>query len=448
MLPIVSVPRSIQQRLWSYRKVFCRAEGFEWVGRYVTGLLVSENKTVQGIYAHQVWPEREYAPSRRAMHASLFESGWSSAALGKCHRRQVGLRHRTRGREVISLDWTYGHHDRGPHIYGVKSRYDHVQKRPSRYQILLTAVLANRERIDGVDVVVQAPRFEQEELGYLQATGKESYSTKQEAAKRFVEVLCHMTHKKAYKKRSVLFREMVQRLEEEGVCSPAVYVFDNGVRSLELTQDLEARGKVWLSTLEKSRHIFWDNRYQRIDEVAGQLRTHHPESFRQVTVQLRNGEETTYWVFTKCVRLKRYGKKRIFIVYETEDLSDEPRFLVTNALHWEAKKALQTQSYRWTSEIFHEIDKQDAGLESAQVRNQDAVEKHVRLSCVAQSILQDVVAPPSTSERFAFAKGQITSGQRGHTITREIFKNVLHAAKLLFEKGRSPDQVLDQLMPA
>lgn len=293
MLPIVSVPMSIQQRLWSYRKVFCRAEGFEWVGRYVTGLLVSPNKTVQGIYAHQVWPEGEHAPSRRAMHASLFESGWSSATLGVCHRQQVSLRHRNRGREVISWDWTYGHHDRGPHIYGVKPRYDHVQKRQSQYQILLTAVLANRDRIDGLDVVVQAPHFEQEELGYLQATRKEGYPGKQEAAKRLVEVICYMKHKKAYKKRSVLFREMVQRLEEEGVCPPAVYVFDNGVLSLELTQYLEARGKFWLSTLEKSRHIFWENRYQRIEEVARHLRTHHPESLRQVTVKLRNGEEKT-----------------------------------------------------------------------------------------------------------------------------------------------------------
>ena len=156
----------------------------------------------------------------------------------------------------------------------------------------------------------------------------------------------------------------------------------------------------------------------------------------------------TYWVFTKCVRLKRYGRKRIFIVHEKEDLSDAPQFLLTNALHWEANKALQTRSYRWTSEIFHESDKQDVGLESAQVRNQDAVEKHVRLSCVAQSILQDVVATPSTSERFAFAKGQPTSGQRGHTLTREVFRNVLAYAKLLFDKGMSTDQILDQLMPA
>jgi len=448
MLPIVCVPASIQQRLRSYRQVFCRAEGFEWVGRYVTGLLVSSNKTVQGIYAHQVWPEGEPVPSRRAMHASLFESGWCNAALGVCHRGQVGLRHRNGGREVISLDWTYGHHERGPDIYGVKQRYDYVQKRQSRYQILLTAVLSNRERIDGLDVVVQAPCFEQAELNYLQATGKASYSNKQEAARRLVEVVCHMKHNKAYKKRSVLFREMVQRIEEEAVCPPAVYVFDNGVLSLELTQYLEAREKFWLSELENSRHIFWNNRYQRIDEVADQLRTEHPESFHQVSVPCRNGEVKSYWVFTKCVRLKRYGKKRIFIVHERKDLSDAPQFLLTNALHWEARKALQTRSYRWTSEIFHEIDKQDAGLESAQLRNQDAVEKHVRLSCVAQSILQDVVAKPSTSERFVFAKGQTTSGQRGHTLTREVFKNVLDYARLLFEKGIETDQILNQLMPA
>ena len=33
-----------------YREVFCRAEGFDHVSRYVTGLLLSPNKTLQGIY--------------------------------------------------------------------------------------------------------------------------------------------------------------------------------------------------------------------------------------------------------------------------------------------------------------------------------------------------------------------------------------------------------------
>lgn len=43
--------------------------------------------------------------------------------------------------------------------------------------------------------------------------------------------------------------------------------------------------------------------------VWEELRTKHPESFRSIKAKGRNGEERQYWVFTKVVRLKRYGRK-------------------------------------------------------------------------------------------------------------------------------------------
>jgi len=57
-----------------YREVFCREEGFDHVSRYVSGLVLCENKTLQGIYAQQVWPEGEEV-TRRAMHAGALEVG-------------------------------------------------------------------------------------------------------------------------------------------------------------------------------------------------------------------------------------------------------------------------------------------------------------------------------------------------------------------------------------
>ncbi len=44
-------------------------------------------------------------------------------------------------------------------------------------------------------------------------------------------------------------------------------------------------------------------------------------------------------------------KKRLVIVHEKEDLSDEPRFLVTDAQHLESKRVIETWSYRWSTEI-------------------------------------------------------------------------------------------------
>ena len=169
MFPIVAVPETIRRGMAPYRSLFCRAAGFEHVNRYVTKLILSPNKTLQEIHDLHVW-EDGTPPSRRAMHEAVFEAAWDAAGLMLCHRAIVASDHRGRGREVLSLDWTYAHHDRGPCIWGVQATWDHVEKRPARYQTVVTAVLANRELIDGVAVVVQQPNRQAEEVAYLQET--------------------------------------------------------------------------------------------------------------------------------------------------------------------------------------------------------------------------------------------------------------------------------------
>jgi hypothetical protein len=150
---------------------------------------------------------------------------------------------------------------------------------------------------------------------------------------------------------------------------------------------------------------------------------------------------------TKTVRLKRYQRKRLVIVHEREDLTDPPRFLLTDALHWESARVIQTWSYRWACEVFHEFCKQAAGFEAAQVRNQEAVKRHFRLSCLAQSLLAQTACGGQKSERFAFARQQQTVGQRLYTLTREAYQNLLHLVQGLFAQGQSCEQVLEILMP-
>jgi hypothetical protein len=446
MLPIVGVPETIRKGLRPYRDLFRRDEGFEYVSRYVTGLIVSPKKTLQGIYAQQVWEEDK--PTRRTMHEAVFEAGWKADELLPRHRKRIAPEHHNRGREVISLDWTLVHHERGPHIYGTTKSYDYVARRMARFQTVVTGVIANRQLIDGIDVRIQVPSVCKEEGEYLKATVQASYEQMEQARTRLLELLHHVTPRLAYKKRTEIVVEMVQQLEEEGHFPQADYAFDNGVLTVELTRLIESKGKHWVSEIESSRLILWKDAWRRVDEVATELRQQHPESFRRVSVRCRNGETKEYGAFTKTVRLKKYERKRLVIVHEHRDLTDTPRFLVTDALHWESGRVIETWSFRWAAEVFHEFSKQGTGLEAAQVRNEEAVNRHLRLSCLAQSLLQRTPTVASTSEQFAFAKGEKTFGQRCHAITREVFSSLLSFAKRLFAGGYSCEQVVDTLMPA
>lgn len=447
MVPFVGVPKTITGGMSGYRTVFCREAGFEQVSRYISGLLLSENKTVQGIAAQQISLVGE-GVSRRAMHAAVFEAGWDSERLMQQHRAIVGKQHQGRGREIISLDWTYAHHEDGFHIYGVKRSYDYVNHCMSRFQTVVTAVIANPQQIDGIGVEVQRPDFSEAERGYLKMTAQPSYEQMEQLMQRLVELLHHHKNQLSYRKRTEMVVDIVRQVEAEGHFPKADYAFDSGVLTLELTQVIEAAGKHWVSEIECSRLILWNGQWKRVDAVAQQLRQQHRESFRSLSVKCRNGETKQFWAFTKTVRLKRYGRKRLVIVHQQQDLSDAPRLLLTDALHWESGRVIQTWSYRWACEIFHEFCKQTAGFESAQVRNQEAVTRHFRLSCVAQSLLGQAACAGKKSERFSFAKETQSVGQRLYSLSREAYHNLLHLVHSLFAQGRTPEQVLEVIMPA
>jgi hypothetical protein len=309
MVPFVGVPATISKGMNAYRKVFFRDAGFEHVSRYISGLLLSENKTLQGIYAQQVYGQGQV--SRRAMHAAVFEAGWDSQELMQQHRASVGKQHQGRGREIISLDWTLSHHEDGFNIYGVKRSYDYVNHCMSRFQTVVTAVIANPQQIDGIGVEVQLPNFSEAERGYLKMTAQPSYEQMEQLIQRLIELLDHQKNQLAYRKRTEMVVEMVQQVESEAQFPNADYAFDTGVLTLELTQVIEGAGKHWVSEIECSRLILWNGQWQRVDAVAGQLRQEHRESFRPLQVKCRNGETKLFWAFTKTVRLKRYGRKRL-----------------------------------------------------------------------------------------------------------------------------------------
>ena len=117
------------------------------------------------------------------------------------------------------------------------------------------------------------------------------------------------------------------------------------------------------------------------------------------------------------------------IVQEREDLSDAPRFLLTDALHGASGRTIETWSFRWTAELFHAFGKQGTGVEAAQGRTEEAVKRHLRLSCGAQSLLQRAPVVASSVEKFAFAQGQSTLGQRCRVIAREVFHALLQVAQ-------------------
>lgn len=446
--PLVGIGATIQQFLMAYRAVFCREAGFDHISRYINGLLLSANKTLQGIYAQIVWPEGQRV-SRRAMHESVFESGWRRDELMQCHRETVAPQYRGRGRAVIGLDWTFAYHPYSEKIYGAKSAYDYVHQQKSRYQTVVTAVVSNPHRVDGLFVEVQQPNYEKEELAYLEMTQQASYDSMEQVQERLLELLYYRQHQLSYRKRTQMAVDIVREIEAEGLYPQADYAFDQGVLSHPLAVLIETSGKHWVSEIEKTRLILWQDKWQQVQKVAEYLHQEHPESFVYKRVRCRNNEMREIWAFSKVVRLKKYGRKRLVIIHEKADLSDSPRFLLTDALHWDSSRVFATWSFRWPIETFHQFAKQRTGFEDAQLRNEEAVKRHFCLSCVAQSVLQNASCSGQNSERFNFAEDpQQPIGQRLYSLSREAVQQVVELTQTLLHQGKSVEQIMEVLMPA
>jgi hypothetical protein len=265
---------------------------------------------------------------------------------------------------------------------------------------------------------------------------------------RLSELVAYQRNRQSYQTRTELLIAIVKQIEAEGQFPTADYAFDAGVCAAELTKIIEASGKHWVSELACSRSVLWLNQWTRIDEVAQSLRCDSPQSFRHYSICQRNGKVKEIWAFSKVLRLKTIGRKRIVIVHEKEDLSDTPRFLVTDALHWDVSRIAITWSYRWPCEIFHEFAKTICGLESAQLRNEDAVKRHVCLSCIAQSFLQNSPVAGARSEKFSFASKTPSIGQKLYGLTRKALSPLIQLCQSLFARGKSVEQVLEVIMPA
>jgi hypothetical protein len=78
---------------------------------------------------------------------------------------------------------------------------DSVEKRMGRFPTVVTAVVATRRLIDGIDLPMQAPTFCKEEEAYGKATVQASYEQMEQARPRLLELLHQGEPRLAYKKR-------------------------------------------------------------------------------------------------------------------------------------------------------------------------------------------------------------------------------------------------------
>src|SRR5262249_46264903 len=82
-----------------------------------------------------------------------------------------------------------------------------------------------------------------------------------------------------------------------------------------------------------------------------------------------------------------FGKQRCVINHRKADLSDAATYFISNKLNWQAGGLTRIRRHRWPVEVYHEEGKAE-GLDQYQVRDFEAISRHIALVAVTYSLLR------------------------------------------------------------
>jgi hypothetical protein len=250
----------------------------------------------------------------------------------------------------------------------------------------VTAALATGDRCDGFDYRIYHRFHQQEELAYLEHTRPSvDEPDRKKWLQRMVELLAYDLHRRQHTTKPQLAAELVASMAASEV-TPEVYTVDSALFAPVVIEAIEKQGKPWLADSEKTRLVFWQG--QRFNcETFAQSRPE--EAYRPVTLT-RRGQSKTFWVFTCVVRIKRYGKVRLAVIYDQPHRQGKPIYCFTRKLTWNAQKMMSLRCHRWDIEPLHERIQQFLGAEDSQLQTEQGVRRHLTLVFVVNSLLKSL----------------------------------------------------------
>jgi hypothetical protein len=308
----------------------------------------------------------------------------------------------------------------------------------------VTAALATGDRCDGFDYRIYHRFHQKEELAYLEATRLEADEPDREKwLRRLVELLAYDLHQRQHQTKPQLAAELIEQMEASNP-APDVYTVDRALFAPVVIEAIERHGKPWLADSEKTRLVFWQGQTFNCETFA---QSRPDQAYRPVTLK-RRGQTKSYWVFTGVVRIRKYGKVRLAVIYDNPQRRGEPIACFTRKLTWNATKIVQVRCHRWDSEPLHEQIKQFLGAEDSQLQTEAGVRRHLTLVLVVNSLLKslDLSQPLGDLPMTEFDDVRPTFGQRCRRILLEVFHELIQTIHCWFqERQMTPSQIFETL---
>jgi len=137
-----------------------------------------------------------------------------------------------------------------------------------------------------------------------------------------------------------------------------------------------------------------------LGEFANRLKEEHlaaiknggKQVFQKNTIHFK-GKKEIYYSYCQTHQIHCFNKQRLVINYRQADLSDNPTFYISNRLYWQANGITRIRRHRWPVEVYHEEGKAE-GLDQYQLRDFNAIQRHIALVAVVYSLLRTAQHDP------------------------------------------------------
>ena len=389
-MPIIQPPRLVQEALDEFlAPLFANEPQRKHLANYTTGLMIATNKTVAGMTE-----EMPNASDQSCLNRFLNDVAWDEKEMNQKRidwlQQFDDMKFHPRG--VIAIDDVLLEKS-GKHIPDSGTFWDHSEDRYIHAQDLIIA-------------------------NYVHPFSKKHYSLDFKRFKK--EDQCAWTGEQ-FKKSTELTIELIDWCHANGVLG--TFTFDsfytcapiqNHINSLKNSDETE-RG--YVGDLKFNRLLTFKGVQQQASAFA---KTIPPEDRKPVTV---DGKKQ--WYLSVCVKMPNIDHKvRVVILWKYKNDAEPRKILVTNKIHWNAERIIETYRCRWTgTETFHRDGKQELGLEDCQLRSGTGQTRHTYCVFLAHSLLEQRLDKTSLSGR-ASAKLQ-TIGESCRALLRDSIRSLI-----------------------
>ncbi len=404
MVPLVEFPELVQHYAPFFQEVFS-PEAFIEFERYISGLIVSENKTVEGINRLCLNESR----NQSSLNRLLTESPFSLEELNRARLRLLsslpGTQMKPKG--VLSVDDTLLAHY-GQDFEKIALLYDHVSGTYVWAHDLVTIHYSDEE----TDYPVMFQLWEPVELEKLEAglraagvplkASKESL--KESDPRKWRGYLLgvwrrrqkkHTELRELYDSKLILVEKMLQEWVTEHPDAHLPVTFDNWFTQPDFCRFLDQKLKLaYVGTLAGTDRVNLKTGETTLENFAQHLKQEHLQAlatggkpvFHRITIPFK-GEQETYYSYCSTHQIHGFKRHRLVINYRQADLSDTPTFYISNRLIWHASGITHIRRHRWPVEVYHEEGKAE-GLDQYQLRDFGAIQRHIALVAVVYSLLR------------------------------------------------------------